>query len=211
MRDAVYTDRKDPTIDRAIRSCFPSYNSRTVQIQAAEKLTLRNTYWDGGTRSTYSLCYLSTGEQRPLPQFDPPQFGGPRRPPEIELREGFAVLEHVIFCGKDLGIHFHVHPATLAPLLPDKPDLSLEEQVVLNMTCALTSAGRKNERERQGFPDAAWERGKASLIEKGFLRKNGAVTNEGRTAAGSLPSQNTGTVCREWRKTNGIESHWDRY
>lgn len=79
-----------------------------------------------------------------------------------------------------------------------RPKLSLDEQLVLILTDCMTPAAGKNERERLDIPDEVWEAAKSSLIRRGLLRKNGAITNEGRNATGN---QSDYQVIKAWEAT----------
>jgi len=75
-------------------------------------------YWSGGSRSYFRFVRLSDGAvSRQMPAqsaFDKPVSGID----SVELPEGIACIEHIIFCGKDLGLRIHVNPANVAKLLP---------------------------------------------------------------------------------------------
>ena len=201
----IYTDRSDPIIDRAARAI--GYTGHKIQLYADESITLQDTYWSEGGRTTYTIVHLPSGEIRPLPRFNPPQFGGPPQPIELPIPLDCAVIGHVIFRGKDLGLRFHVRPETLTPLLPANCNLefSIPERALLSMTASLTSAGRKSERQSCNFPDELWEFTKAGLIKRGMLKKSGAITLEGRNAIGSY-SRADQDYCNSMRKWNDANS-----
>ena len=122
-----------------------------------------------------------------MPHFDPPQFGGPRETPVAELRPDLAIVEHSIFCGKDMGLTFYIHPSDAPQLLPDTPDATENERIVLEFTSGLknTYGGRTNIRfteagRKYGISAEDWETAVQSCISKGWLRKNRAITPDGR-------------------------------
>ena len=88
----LYTDRSDPTIDRAASAV--GYNGRKIQLTAAESVELHDTYWSEGSRTTYALVHLPGGRVRPLPKFNPPQFGGPQTTPTLDLAPDLALIGH---------------------------------------------------------------------------------------------------------------------
>lgn len=116
MDGDIKADRKDPTIDKIARAL--GYKGRKFVIRPAERVTLSGTYWDGGSRTEWFFYDLPSGRVVPVPQWDPPQFGGPRAAPSGELPVGIAAVAHVIFCGKDVGLKIHVRPQDLAKCLP---------------------------------------------------------------------------------------------
>ena len=109
----------------------------------------------------------------------------------VVLPDGFACVEHSIFCGKDAGITIHIRPANSAGLLPAPVDLSREQRIVLVATRSLknTYAGVSNYRfveanRDTGISREQWESAKADLIARGLLDSRGALNVAGRNAAG---------------------------
>ena len=71
------TLKQHPEILRVIRAADPTYRKTKAFIYTRESVTLHGTYWDGGSRSTYTAVELATGRNKGAPQYAPPQFGGP--------------------------------------------------------------------------------------------------------------------------------------
>ena len=118
---------------------------------------------------------------------------------EVALVPGIAVVEHSMFCGKDMGLTFHVHPDNAAKLLPaPTAELTAHEKLVLQATCSFKSSyGGKDRYQmmadevryasskhvQEPFPTREqWDAAKQSLIGRGMLNKAGAVTPCGRNA-----------------------------
>ncbi len=188
----IYVDRKDSTIDAICRKV--GYSGRKVSIKAQESVTLSNTYWSGGSRSTYYGLNLETLQTVDLPHFSPPQFGGPSQPLEIPLVENLMVIEHDMFQGKDMGLILYIHPVNAAPLLPKSSELTPEETIVLEYTARLKPSynGISNLRfhtanQEKGITSEQWETAKTALIAKKLLNKAGAITPEGRNARQANP------------------------
>jgi len=149
--------------------------------------------WSGGTRSTYSAIVLDTGRAATVSDNMSAPWDGTRKDQHIALKPGFAIVEHSIFCGKDMGLTFYVHPDNAAKLLPAPADtLNPHEAIVLDATCSYKSSyngqdrydmARGDSRTRESFPSREqWQTAKDSLISKGLLNKAGAVTPKGRNA-----------------------------
>jgi hypothetical protein len=151
--------------------------------------------WSGGTRNTFQLVHLETGKAVQASDNMSSPWNANRKDQNISLQAGFAVVEHSLFCGKDMGLTFYVHPDNASALLPPpSAELSAFEQIVLNATCAYKSSynGRdrydmaKDDRrwgpqQDEPFPTRdQWQAAKAALIAKGLLNKAGAVTPAGR-------------------------------
>jgi len=183
----TYLDGNEPNIQRLAQAVFPSYRGRKFSFQVADSVALTGTYWDGGSRSSYGGVNLSNFQAASLPQFDPPQHGGPIQTPEVEVQPGMAVVEHSIFCGRDTGITFYVHPSDAPQLLPEPESVTEDEQIVLAFTRSLknTSGGRSNIRfteahSRYGITADRWTAAQETLKARKLLRKNGSDTPAGR-------------------------------
>ena len=92
------------------------YKKRKAFIQSREKITLSNTYWDGGSRSSYTIVNIVTGKVT----YDsyaacPPQFGGIT--PVVEIDNDIAIIETGVFCGKPATASVFVSPENYNKLL----------------------------------------------------------------------------------------------
>jgi hypothetical protein len=163
------------------------YRGRKVQWEAAETVNPHGTYWDGGSRNTYTAVQLGSLRTVEGKRVDPPQFGG-GTPAPINLVPGVVVVEHSIFCGKDMGLHIYVHPSDAPRVLPAEPEGITEDmQIVLAFTSGLknTYAGRTNVRfeyaaRKYGITSERWETAKAECISRKLLNRAGAITPAGR-------------------------------
>jgi hypothetical protein len=107
-----------PEVARLIKIADSSYKKHQATLWSGEKLALSGTYWDGGSRSTYTAINLETGRSLGAPQYNPPQFGGPKTDPIVEIPEGVAIVETGVFCGKTATASVYVNPANLTKFLP---------------------------------------------------------------------------------------------
>ena len=164
------------------------YNGRKFKAVQCDEVALTNTYWDGGTRSTWTMVNLSSGvTTTPNGSAAPARFGGTLESRKASIPQGFAVVEHSIFCGKDMGLTFYIRSEDIAPLLPPPSTLSSDELIVLEATATYknTYGGRTNLRFKEaarttGITAERWEAAKASLIASEHLRKNGSITTKGK-------------------------------
>lgn len=106
-----------PEIVRVIRAADPSYRKHQATLSARETVCLSGTYWDGGSRSTYTAVDLLTCRSKGAPQYDPPQFGGPKVDPVVSIPEGIAIVETGVFMGKTATARVYVNPSNMAKLL----------------------------------------------------------------------------------------------
>ena len=86
------------------------YRKRNCFLKVQTEVTLHGTYWDGGSRSTYTAVDLATGRKATAAQFDPPQFGGPSQAPTVAIPDGIAIVETEVFCGKTATATVYLHP-----------------------------------------------------------------------------------------------------
>lgn len=168
------------------------YDGRKFKVRIAETVTLQNTYWSGGTRSTYELVEIATGRTiQPAGSADPPAFGGTLEGRYVDIPRGYVLREHSTFCGKDMGLTFHARAEDLAPMLPKPAAISEHEKIVLAATAGLKASygGIPNFRFTQasratGITLEQWDAAKTACIAAGYLNKAGAITPKGRNAVG---------------------------
>lgn len=107
-----------PEIRDVIRAADPDYRKHDVYVHVVETVTLSGTYWDEGSRDTYTAVNLSTRRAVPAPQWAPSQFGGPQAAPTVTLPAGVAIVRTGVFCGKPATATVYVRAADVTPFLP---------------------------------------------------------------------------------------------
>jgi hypothetical protein len=106
--------RKD--VQSVTDAAFPEYRGRKFKIEARTTLTLSGVHWDGGSRSEFRAVRLTDNGVASLDTSAAPwncKVEGSR----VEIPEGVAIVEHSIFCGKDMGLRVYVHPANMQKFL----------------------------------------------------------------------------------------------
>lgn len=172
---------------------FKAVATETVTVPADAGL------WSGGSCERYHGVNVNTGAAMAFPGQNSSPWNGSRRDVTVTLEPGFAVVRHSMFCGKDMGLTFYVHPSNAAALLPaPTAELSVYEKLVLRATASLKSSYNGQDRysmmmseyksrdilNGETYPTRAqWDAAKALLIEKRLLNKAGAITPAGRNAA----------------------------
>jgi len=113
---------KDPTIQQLVKAAYPGAKSRrTVGVDARESYHVHD-FWDGGSKTEcvfVRLEDLAVKHSSEMPDEARQVMANPFNLPigDTVLPPGYAVVEHVIFCGKDLGYRIILNPANLAKLL----------------------------------------------------------------------------------------------
>lgn len=189
---AIYLDPN--MIPTALRG---GYNGKKFKAVVTTEVTIPADagLWSGGTRNTFQLIHLETGKAVQASDNMSSPWNEARKDQQITLQPGFAVVEHSLFCGKDMGLTFYVHPDNAAKLLPaPAAELSKHESIVLQATCSYKSSYNGRDRYQMArcdtrvvdlgtFPTREqWDAAKQALIAKGLLNKAGAVTPAGRNA-----------------------------
>jgi hypothetical protein len=188
-----HTDKPDAAMERIARTAF-GYNGRKYEIRTGTTFNPNDNHWSGGSRTYIAAVNRSTMEVVSLPQagtaFDP------ETPSSVEIPPGVLIVEHVIFCGKDLGVRFIVRPDEAAALIPaTQSELSPWGLVILAYTRGRVSSYNGFKRVDMAYQDtlrkygkasaawtAQWEQHKAALVGKGLLNKAGAITPDGQNA-----------------------------
>jgi len=192
----MYLEQITPDVEKIISRCFPSYTGKKVEILTSIPSQLRS-YWDGGSKTSYVFYGLSDGKTYQVESNHP--FFEAGKPCQLNgLPLGVILVSHVIFCGKDIGIRIYANNQDIAPMLPNKTEITENEKIVLAFTSGLKSsyAGISNYRfneahKTKGITLESWETSKTELINKGMLTKQGAITPKGRNAIAGIPQSFT--------------------
>ena len=184
--NVYHVSRPDETMQKVAR--LIGYSGKTFKLSTNIPKRL-DSYWDGGSKDYY--YFYSPKNQTMLevhsnhPMFEPGQ-------PAIlkTLPNDLILIEHSIFCGKDMGLTFYVNPENLGNYLPQSnTDLTEIEIAVLCATRSLknTYAGQTEIRYKTvkgKFPMtfAEYRDIQNKLVSKGLLNKAYAITPDGRNA-----------------------------
>jgi hypothetical protein len=164
------------------------YNGARFRAEPCESMTIHADagLWSGGTRDSFSAFELATGRSAPMPGQSGSPWSADRVERSINMRPGYIIVKHSMFCGKDMGLTFYIHPADVAALIPAQngPELSDRELKALAIVGGVKSSYRADEFARQGYKPAEVETIKARLLELGLIDKRGAITTAGRNARG---------------------------
>jgi hypothetical protein len=157
--------------------------------------------WSGGSRTVYTAIHLESGETKAACDTMSAPWDESRKDQRVELKDGFAIVAHNIFCGKDLGLVIYVRPENAAAMLPAPVDLPPVQKLILKYTKERKSSYMGRDRYDMASEDMRyggitikalgvetmpsrdeWNQGKAELIAAGFLNKAGAITTKGKNA-----------------------------
>jgi len=190
--NTFYLTGNEPLVGKIARAAFPGYTGKKFKIQARETVDVRSS-WSGGSRDYFAFVQVTDGGV--VPGYEVPQQSAFDRPlagadaVRLDSVPGLVCVCHTIFQGKDMGITIIVHPSMMAQnMFPvATPELSEDEKDVLKVTCERkASYGGVSRRESIGMRQEAWDTASASLLAKGMIQRNGAVTPAGRNAHASI-------------------------
>jgi len=189
----IHVDKLTDAMKLVLKITFPSYRGRRFKVVVDDFPTSIDSYWDGGSKTTYSFFDISSkriynvGSNHPMFERDKPRtFSRPI--------QGVILVANSIFMGKDMGITFYVMQEDYewlagAPQLGDTKELTDNQKTVLYYTRSLKSsyAGIKNYRFSEANRDRKitlddWNEAKDWLIKNGYLNSAGAITTKGRNA-----------------------------
>lgn len=95
-----------PAHARAVaKAAFPEYTGRKIKTVAGKPVQIYNTYWGGGSKNSFVAVELATLRICPTPASisTPKELGGTGGDHTVIVPAGYAIVLHVIFCGRDLG------------------------------------------------------------------------------------------------------------
>jgi hypothetical protein len=124
------TLKANPDIRRIVNYAARNYRKTKAYVSVFSGNTNISSYWDGGSKSYYTVVNLATGMCHNLPTSTHPYFDiavagmASCRTPDVEsdargnlylrrLPEGFALVETGMFMGKTATAHVFLSPADM--------------------------------------------------------------------------------------------------
>ena len=101
---------------------FPGYRGRKFKLRIDPGGMSLVSCWSGGSRDSFVVVRLEDMQAVPIPENGSGfsavdrQYGAKGLPVKLPA-PGFAVIEHSIFCGKDVGLTVHLHPDNAARMV----------------------------------------------------------------------------------------------
>lgn len=110
--------KASPALKRLILAADPTYRKKTAMVIASEQVSLSGTYWDSGSRSTYAAVSIATGCASIYPQYNPPQFNGPKVDPIEGLINGLVIVKTGVAGNKTALAYVYVTDADFPKVVP---------------------------------------------------------------------------------------------
>ena len=116
METRVKVKRAD--VARIVERTFPEYRGRSFHVMATEAVHIHGLNWSGGSRNEYRALSPDgrTGANPTMNALAP--WDNRYEGTTVEIPAGYVVVEHCLFCGKDLGLRIYVNPSDMPRLLP---------------------------------------------------------------------------------------------
>ena len=118
MTDRAERFDTNPAAKAVVRAAFPerAKKSRRIRVRFTDEMRLSSTYWSGGTKYSYSAVRVPDLAVVAIPDEDPAVYGGnPNQ--RVRIPKDVVLVEHCIFCGKDVGFTLIVNPENGPKLL----------------------------------------------------------------------------------------------
>ena len=147
---------------------FPGYKGRKHSVTVTERVNVYNTAWDGGTKYEFVALRREGDSWQRVSLVDERDYAIPAN---------VMVVQHAIFCGKDMGLTYHVSPGSQflpPPALGPAPELNEADQAVLRIHVGIKSSYRAEEYHRAGLSEEAVYATKDRLVAAGLLSRNKA-------------------------------------
>lgn len=181
--NAIYLDAKD--VPQYLRG---SYTGRQFKAIITDSITVPQDagVWGGGSRDTYRFVELSTGRSIASPCQKTAPWDSTRQEFNAPLPPGIAMVEHTMFCGKDLGLTFYVHPDSAAKLLPDTSatqELTETQKLVLNATANYNGKDRYENSKPYGSMSHDEVSARLAKVRELFAAKGNVKLQSGKMVA----------------------------
>lgn len=106
----------DHRVKELIQRTYPEYRGRKVKIVQRDTYHMSD-YWSGGSRTYVVAVNLANMQVEHHKGVSSNPFNDSAHD-SFSIPDGVAMVEHVIFCGKDLGIRINVNANTYPKMLP---------------------------------------------------------------------------------------------
>src|SRR5271166_5855043 len=184
--NTIYLDSKD--VPAYLRGEYTGKQFKAV-VTDSISVPMDAGLWEGGSRETYRFVELATGRSVASPAQQTAPWSKERQEFNSPLPAGIAMVEHTIFCGKDMGLTFHVHPDSAAKLLPaaGQPELTETQKLVLNATYSLKSSYNGKDRYENSKPYGAMSHEEVAVrlgkVEELLKWKGDVILKSGKRVA----------------------------
>lgn len=119
MDGGIRVRRRD--VAAIIAATYPDHRGRKIEVRPTVQVALHDLHWSGGTRSEYRACTLdgtALGSTERVARLAPWSSAAlAAEGARVELPPGTAVVEHSVFCGRDMGLRVYIRPEDMPRLI----------------------------------------------------------------------------------------------
>lgn len=182
MTDTIHVERA--AVAAIVAATFPGYAGKRFKIVARERVTISDLNWSGGTRSEYVAVTLDGRRLGDMSEFNAKApWDNRAEGASTSIPAGACIVEHSIFCGRDMGLTIYVRPDAVAKYLPAPcSDISAEHMTVMRAIRTLIPRARREECARAGINAARYDAIVAELKTAGYCSANGGLTLKGKNS-----------------------------
>lgn len=196
MSNTLFCKPTDPAVSMLLQKTFGATTLTKVAVTVYDSGGMSLTsYWSGGTRDYHMVVRLADMAVYTVPENGSGfatadlDWGSTGMPVDLPA-PGYAVVTHTTGSYKAMSVCLHRDNA--AKLLPAPCELAWAERVVLAATrCLKSSYGGVKDyrfteaRQQTGITRDEWDIARGVLIGRKLLNAAGAITIDGRNAAGA--------------------------
>ena len=203
--NTIHLDAKD--VPSYLRGGYTGKKFKVV-ITDTISVPLDAGLWSGGSRDSYSFVELSSGRSVPTPCQQTAPWDGQRKEFNSPLPVGIAMVERSMFCGKDAGLTFYIHPDAATKMLPSKTvELTETQKLVLDATASLKSSYNGKDRYENSKPYGSMSQSEVSerlaKVESLFSAKGDVELKSGKSAGDRVAE------LKSWTNFFPSREEWD--
>ena len=181
----MYVNAKNPEVARIVSAAFPDYTGRKdIGVELFRPGMNVDSYWSSGHRDYWSVVEMTTLHTQSGRETG--SYQGDTDSKTLDNLPSNCALVCLTFSGQYKYVRIFVNAENLTPLLPAPVELTDEEKKVLFHTKGKSVYAGITRQMNSGLPKEVWDKVQNDLISKGFLKKNGAFTTEGRNAVADM-------------------------
>lgn len=112
----IKVSKTDKSIKTILAATYPEWKGRKVFVKEATSYQMSN-YWSEGSRNFVKAYSLTAGVSKDPSDISQIPFHLSAHA-TVEIPKDAVLVEHSVFCGKDVGVTIYVNPVNLVKLFP---------------------------------------------------------------------------------------------
>jgi hypothetical protein len=105
---------------RIIKRVLPEYHKQSINVVAAENVTLYDLNWSGGTKNIYHFAPVNGNEiDLPFDMGARAPWNNPYENQKVNIPQGFCVIQEGFFRGQETSATIYFHPNDMPKQITD--------------------------------------------------------------------------------------------